>query len=205
MDDDLYLSIKNLFTNTKYKEDIKQFIEDIHNINNLIEKGLCFFSPRKIKENKMNLPLNIENSTSESEIQNKNLEKKPYRLYSYQLKQKILDELKYHTTKELSKKYNIPYSTIIKWKMLGINRRTKKKIRKIGFRRTKIISEETIQKALELYKKYPPNTMTRNDFRKELLKITNEKYFVASYGWVTKFEKKYNLQFLSGVKKSNNE
>ena len=117
-------------------------------------------------------------------------------LYSYQLKQKILDELKYHTTKELSKKYNIPYSTIIKWKMLGINRRTKKKIRKIGFRRTKIISEETIQKALELYNKYPPNTLTRNDFRKQLLQITNEKYFVASYAWVTKFEKQYNLQFL---------
>ena len=60
----------------------------------------------------------------------------------------------------------------------------------------KKISKETNEKALELYNKYPPNTLTRNDFRKQLLQITNEKYFVASYAWVTKFEKQYNLQFL---------
>ncbi len=201
MDEDLYISIKKLLTNTEYKEDINHFIEDIHNINNLIEKGLCFLSPRKIKENQMNLPLNFDNSTSESEIKNKKLERKNYTIYSYQFKLKILDELKLHPLRVISKKYNIPYPTIIKWKKHGIDGRTKKKIRKIGFRRSKNISEETIKKALLLYKKYPPNTMTRNDFRKKLLKITNEKYFVASYSWVTKFEKKYNLQFLSGIKK----
>ena len=69
MDDDLNISIKNLLTNKEYKEDINHFIEDIHNINNLIAKGLCFLSPRKIQENEMNLPPNFENSTSESEIE----------------------------------------------------------------------------------------------------------------------------------------
>lgn len=192
MDDDLNISIKNLLTNKEYKEDINHFIEDIHNINNLIAKGLCFLSPRKIQENEMNLPPNFENSTSESEIEKL---KKKNRTHPIQLKLKIFEELKYHSTSELSKKYNIPYSTIIKWKKYGI-RKEKKKIRKIKIRRPKYLSKETIQKALELYNKYPPNTLTRNDFRKQLLQITNEKYFVASYAWVTKFEKQYNLQFL---------
>ncbi len=50
---------------------------------------------------------------------------------------------------------------------------------------------------LELYNKYPPGTLTRSFFRKEVLKFINEENFQASNGWLAGFEKKYDLKFLN--------
>ena len=73
MKDDFCVSLKKILDNTDYKEDINHFKEDIHNLNNLIEKGLCFLSPIKLNENALNKTNNLKN---ESEIKEKSNKKK---------------------------------------------------------------------------------------------------------------------------------
>jgi hypothetical protein len=58
---------------------------------------------------------------------------------------------------------------------------------------------------LELYNKYPPGTLTRSFFRKEVLKFINEENFQASNGWLSRFEKRNNLKFLNMINSNNNK
>jgi len=186
MTDSLFDSLYNLLSNSEYKEDIELFKQDIHNINNLLKSGKCFLSPYKLNEE---LNPKFENTLNQID-EKKYLTKKNN--YSFSEKKKIFEELKFNSVKELSAKYNIPYSTILKWKIYGIEKRIKKK-----FEKKNCLSEETIEKVLELYHKYPPGTLTRTFFRKEVLKISNLENFQASNGWLAGFEKKYDLKFLN--------
>ena len=205
MKDDFCVSLQKILDNTDYKEDINHFKEDIHNLNNLIEKGICFLSPIKLNENGNNKTNNLKN---ESEIKEKsNKKKKKYILHSYSIKRKILKESELYTIKELVLKYKIPYSTISRWVVKGIGKKTSiQKINKIipkkRLKRIKNLSNETIDRALEIYNKYPPGTITRSFFRREVLKIAEEQNFQASYGWLARFEKKNDLKFL--MKKNKN-
>ncbi len=186
MTDSLFDSLYNLLSNSEYKENIELFKQDIHNINNLLKSGKCFLSPYKLNEQ-----LNQNNENLINQIETKILLSKK-KNYSFSLKQKVYEEFNSHTVKELSNKYEIPYSTILKWKIYGIEKRIKKK-----FEKKNCLSEETIEKVLELYHKYPPGTLTRTFFRKEVLKISNLENFQASNGWLAGFEKKYDLKFLN--------
>ncbi len=123
MTDSLFDSLYNLLSNSEYKEDIELFKQDIHNINNLLKSGKCFLSPYKLNEE---LNPKFENTLNQID-EKKYLTKKNN--YSFSEKKKIFEELKFNSVKELSAKYNIPYSTILKWKIYGIeNGRLKKNL-----------------------------------------------------------------------------
>ena len=138
-------------------------LENINNTNiqNNTEKNIKFFKTDKLS--------------------------KHYKVMTSETKKKILEDLKYLSNTEVSKKYGTSIRNIVRWKSCGYHR-------KIGSGR-KTLDPELNNKLLKWYFSQDPNLITTRIFRNKAKELTNNKEFKASMGWLTLMKKKYNLKF----------
>ena len=116
---------------------------------------------------------------------NQHNKKKQYNILNDKEKEKIIKELKYSDINKVSKKYNIKIRTIKRWQKNGGHR-------KIGSGR-KYKDPSLESKLIEWYNTH--DKMTTHTFRNVAKAMSNNPSFMASYGWLTKMKKKYDLKF----------
>ena len=195
--------------NNKIKKEITEIIKQIINQNirkyqkkkNIEYKRTNFnFSiPEKERINKTNNNninnnnnITIINNNSKSKEKNRKFFKtdkssKHYKVMTSETKKKILEDLKYLSNTEVSKKYGTSIRNIVRWKSNGYNR-------KIGSGR-KTLDPDLNNKLLKWYFSQDPNLITTKIFRNKAKELSNNKDFKASMGWLTLMKKKYNLKF----------
>lgn len=112
---------------------------------------------------------------------------KHYKVISNDIKEKILEDLKYLSNREVSEKYGTSIRNIVRWKSKGYKRKS-------GSGR-RFLDPDLNSRLMKWYYSEDPQLITSKIFRNKAKELSNNKNFKASMGWLTLMKKKYNLKF----------